>query len=334
VAIAGRPFSADGVDYPAGSWIVPRAQPGLDAAIADVARELALDVRAAAPPGDVARHDSALPRIGVWVPWADTDAMGWVRYTLDREKVPYVYLRDEDVRAGGLRRKVDVILYGPFSRLDLQGQIHGIAPADGPMAFAATREFPSLGKPVGSDDITGGPGYVGLESIRRFVDEGGALLTLGNGSLLALEGGLVRGVRRAATTRVFTPGSELKMTFESPGHPISYGYGAGTSVFRNDEHVYDLPLRWTTMAYCTSCLDGPVDRRFVVATWGGDGPLVVSGGMRGESDLAGHPAILDVPLGGGHVVAYNFSPIHRDMTRSDHRLLWNAILNWDVVPRP
>jgi hypothetical protein len=72
----------------------------------------------------------------------------------------------------------------------------------------------------------------------------------------------------------------------------------------------------------------------VVATWGGDGPMVVSGGMRGEPDLAGHPAILDVPQGRGHVVAYNFSPIHRDMTRSDHRLLWNAILNWDVVPRP
>jgi hypothetical protein len=335
VGIAERPFTAGGVDYPAGSWIVPRAaQPGIDAAMEGVARDLALDVRAGAPPGDVARHDAKLPRIGVWVPWADTDAMGWVRYTLDREKVPFVHLRDEDVRAGNLRRKVDVIVYGPFSRLDLQGQIHGIAPVDGPMAFAATREFPSLGVPVASDDITGGPGYVGLEAIRRFVDEGGALLTLGNGSLLALEGGLVRGVRRASTTRVFTPGSELKITFERPAHPIAHGYGAGTSVFRNDEHVYDLPLRWTTMAYCTSCLDGPVDRRYVVATWGGAGPMVVSGGMRGESDLAGHPAILDVPQGRGHVVAYNFSPIHRDMTRSDHRLLWNAILNWDVVPRP
>ena len=82
------------------------------------------------------------------------------------------------------------------------------------------------------------------------------------------------------------------------------------------------------MAYCTSCLDGPVDRGPVVATWGGGGDMVVSGGMRGEADLRGHPAILDLTVGRGRVVAYNFSPIHRDMNRSDYRLLWNAILNW------
>ena len=45
------------------------------------------------------------------------------------------------------------------------------------------------------------------------------------------------------------------------------------------------------------------------------------------------PAILDVPVGRGHVVAYNFTPIHRDMNRSDHRFLWNAILNWNALPR-
>src|SRR5438876_6389548 len=34
------------------------------------------------------------------VPWADTDSIGWIRYILDQRKVPYVYLRDEDIRAG------------------------------------------------------------------------------------------------------------------------------------------------------------------------------------------------------------------------------------------
>jgi hypothetical protein len=27
-------------------------------------------------------------------------------------------------------------------------------------------------------------------------------------------------------------------------------------------------------------------------------------------------------------VTYNFNPMHRDLNRSDYRLLWNAILNW------
>jgi Zinc carboxypeptidase len=333
VGIAGKAFRSGSIDYPAGSWIVPR-QDGLRAALESVARELALDFRGAGKAPEVPRHDAPLPRLGVWVPWADTDLMGWIRLVLDHEAIPYTYLRDEDVRAGGLKQKVDVILYGPFSRLELQGQIHGIAPTDGPMAFDKTPETPSLGAPVSSSDITGGPGYVGLEAVRRFVDEGGVLLTLGGGSTLALEGGLVGGVQRALDTHVFTPGSELRLTFARPDHPIAYGYGRETSVFRNDEHVYNLPLRWDIMAYCTSCLEGPVDRRFVVSTWGGSGPMVVSGGMRGEADLAGRPAILDVPIGRGRVVAYNFSPIHRDMNRSDYRLLWNAILNWTALDAP
>jgi len=275
-----------------------------------------------------------LPRIGLWVPWADTDMMGWIRYVFDQHQIPYVYLRDEDLRAGGLRDQVDVILYGPFSRLELAGQIHGIAATDGPVPFRATPEFPSLGKPVSSDDITGGPGYQGLAQLQEFVEQGGVLLTLGGGSTLALEGGLVRGVPRAQVKDVFTPGAELRASFTLPHHPIAYGYGAETAVFRTNLPVYDTPRRWLTMAYCTSCLTGPEDTRHVVMVWGGSGDMVVSGGMRGEKELSGKPAILDIPLGDGHVVTYNFNGIHRDMNRGDYRLVWNAVINWNALPRP
>jgi hypothetical protein len=86
------------------------------------------------------------------------------------------------------------------------------------------------------------------------------------------------------------------------------------------------------MAYCTSCLTGPVDERHVVMVWGGKGKMVVSGGMRGEDDLAGHPAILDTPTGEGHIITYNFNGIHRDMVPGERRLVWNAILNWNALP--
>ena len=38
-----------------------------------------------------------------------------------------------------------------------------------------------------SDDITGGIGFEGLANLKRFVEDGGLLVTLGNGSQLALE---------------------------------------------------------------------------------------------------------------------------------------------------
>ena len=338
VEITERAFRVGARDYPAGTWILA-PQAGLDEALAPVAEELALDVDSTPTVPDVPRHDAPAPRIGVWVPWADTDSIGWLRYTLDRRSVPYTYLRDEDIRAGGLRERVDVILYGNVD-LDLQGQIHGIAATAGPMAFAATPEFPSLGRPAASDDITGGPGWAGLAALTHFVEEGGTLLTLGNGSALVLEGGLVRFVRRAWDTGIRTPGAELRARFAKQNHPLAYGYGDTTSVFRFDYPVYDLPRRWQRMAYCTSCLDGPVDMRSVVLQWGaaargehdaagpGAETMVVSGGVLGEDVLEGRPAILAVPKGEGTVVAYNFNPMHRDLNRSDYRLLWNAILNW------
>jgi hypothetical protein len=54
---------------------------------------------------------------------------------------------------------------------------------------------------------------------------------------------------------------------------------------------------------------------------------------RDEHELQGRPAILAVPRGEGMIVAYNFNPMHRDLNRPDHRLLWNGILNWQSVRR-
>jgi hypothetical protein len=87
------------------------------------------------------------------------------------------------------------------------------------------------------------------------------------------------------------------------------------------------------MAYCTTCLDGPIDARSVVLQWGGhDGaPFVVSGQAWGEDNLIGRPAILDSPVGHGHVVAFNFNPLHRDINLGDHRMVWNAIINWQAI---
>jgi len=336
VEIAEQAFVQNKIHYPQGSWLISaldeQSSPDLIATVNALSEEMALDFRSVRDFPDVPRHEATVPRIGLWVPWADTDMMGWIRYIFDREHIPYTYLRDEDVRAGALRDQVDVIVYGPFSRLDLAGQISGIAAINGPIPFRASEEFPSLGKPVASDDITGGPGYAGLAQIQQFVESGGVLLTLGAGTTLALEGGLVRNVPRTAGSKVFTPGSELRATFNQPGHPIAYGYGKETAVFRTDLPVYQTPRRWLTMAYCTSCLTGPVDERHVVMTWGGEGAMVVSGGMRGESELAGHPAILDTPVKLGHIVSYNFNGIHRDMNPGDFRLVWNAIINWNALP--
>src|SRR6185295_18738987 len=105
----------------------------------------------------------------------------------------------------------------------------------GPMPYKKTAATPSFGTPAESDDITGGIGWEGLAELQRFVEDGGLLVTLGSGSMLALEGGIVRGVRRAkggpslrldegGDTVTRTPGAHVRVTFARPEHPVAYGY--------------------------------------------------------------------------------------------------------------
>ncbi|HEY2807832.1 MAG TPA: M14 family zinc carboxypeptidase [Steroidobacteraceae bacterium] len=349
VQIAERPFSLNGIDYPAGSWILA-AQSGLPQAAHAVAERLGLEFARAAAVPEVPRHEAPVPRLGLWVPWADTDTIGWARYTLDQRHIPYAYVRDEDIRAGKLKDKYDVLVYGHVD-LELAEQIEGLYKHWGPMPFKKTSATPSLGTPASSDDITGGIGYSGLAELQKFVDSGGLFITLGNGTMLALEGGLVRGVRREAggvprtsgggaaamaaaqNSETKTPGSHVRVSFAREDHPIAYGYAPRTHVFRQNFALYSVPRSWLRMAYCTVCLDGPVDRSSIVLEWGDreGAPFVVSGQAWGESNLFGRGAIMDFHVGRGHIITYNFNPLHRDLNRGDQRLLWNAIINWRAI---
>jgi hypothetical protein len=348
VEIAEKAFKAGDRDYPAGSWIIAD-QKGLADALGKAAAELAIDCDGVpAVPEGVARHESKLPRVAVWHTWADTEAVGWIRFVFDREKVPYAYIRDEDVRAGRLRDKYDVIIFG-HNYLGLQDQIHGIDKKFGPMAYTKTKETPNLGVPDASADITGGIGWLGMAKIEEFLGAGGVLVTLGNGSALALEGGLVRDVGRKSGA-FFTPGSELKVKFTRPDHPLAYGSPEVTSVFRSWGPVYDIArasrqsvvMQWGTKLRAEDreeekpeAAGGPVltkeQKDAKEAAKRAEVKMLVSGALKGEDELEGRPAIMDFPVGKGRVVAFNFNPIHRDLNRSDHRFLWNALLNWNFL---
>ena len=335
IEIAEQEFSAGGDDYPAGSWILPE-QDGLRDELDKVALEFALAFESVRRVPDVPRHEAPLPSIAVWHTWDDTESTGWIRYTLDQQGIPYEYIRDDDVRAGDLGQH-DVILFGN-NDLDLVEQIHGIDKRFGPMPYTRTSEFPSHGVPDASDDITGGIGWEGMANLERYLDDGGMLITLGNGSALPLEGGLVRGVS-AAGGKAVTPGSELQTTFLKTEHPIAYGYPELTSAFRSDYTVYDvrrsdrdrIVLQWGTKPVKDDRDEDAEEEDDTDEEEEEESELVISGGVKEGDDLEGHPAILDLPAGDGKVIAYNFNPMHRDLNHSDYRFLWNAMLNWQYL---
>jgi hypothetical protein len=194
------------------------------------------------------------------------------------------------------------------------------------------------------------------------------LVTLGGASNIVIEAGLARGVRAASTQELHTPGVEIRARFPRPDHPIAYGYPETTSVFRQDLTLHqtrEADLGWVVLQWGTEPLAYHDEKSMDDGPWGvGDElehearegesklpshvqaepepapvhveeqTLVISGGMTGESELEGRPAILDIPLGRGRIVAFGFDPIHRTLPRSDFRLIWNTLLNWNDLPRP
>ena len=57
--------------------------------------------------------------------------------------------------------------------------------------------------------------------------------------------------------------------------------------------------------------------------------LLISGMLAGASELANRPAIVDVPVGRGHVVMFATNPMWRHQTQGEFFLLFNAALNYD-----
>jgi hypothetical protein len=354
VDAAEAAFEAGGVRYPPGSWIVQAPRE----AVEEVAARLGLSFQATAALPAVRRHVVDLPRLALLHNWTSTQDAGWARYTLDQEKLEYTLISDADLKRGGLEERFDVILF-PNSRGDFAELVHGIDPRYGPLAYTRTPEFPSHGIPDAADDITGGMGFEGLMSLDRFVRQGGVLVALANSGVLAVDGGLVRGVSRVPPGGFNTPGSEVRAKVLRPEHPLAYGYEETTSVFRGNGPVWDVDkadrgrvvLQLGTKEVETDAPEKPAGTPSGEAIEVEDAdapaapaveekkaekkkePFVLSGFVKGEEAIDGKPAILDVPVGQGRVILFSFNPLHRYLNHSDFRFVYNALLNWNDLPR-
>ena len=62
--------------------------------------------------------------------------------------------------------------------------------------------------------------------------------------------------------------------------------------------------------------------------------LLISGGLAGGEELANTPALVDAPLGSGHVVMFNINPMWRHQTHGSFFLVFNAVLNYKNLSPP
>lgn len=330
ISVADAPFTLDGASYPAGTFIIENAT----APVRDSVRALGLDGVATGAPLPAVRHGVVLPRVAVMHSWLETQNEGWVRYAFDRMGIRYTYISDQALRSPTALDRFDVVVYphvnGPVTAL-----VNG-RPMIGPaIPWKRTPLTPNIGRLDETDDIRPGMGLDGAAALRRFVERGGLLVTEGNSTRLPIELGFTTTVGVSPTQRLQARGGIYRATIADSTSHITDGYHAGTlPVYFNQGPLLSVVPRDTLQR--DEGVNGTIiasreraRARSIVSFARSAGDLLISGLLTGGDEMAGRAAVVDAPVGRGHVVMFGIRPLWRWETQGTFAMPLNAIANWN-----
>lgn len=169
--------------------------------------------------------DAKLPRIALMHTWLDTQTEGWWRMALDQLHVKYDYISTQDAaKIANLRSKYDVILFGPIGGVSSQQIVDGMPMWGNAMPWKTSKLTPNIGRIDSTDDIRPGLGSNGLANLKRFVSEGGLLVTAEDTAKFAIDEGMAPGVFVTPTEKLKVVGSVLQARFVDRHSPIAASY--------------------------------------------------------------------------------------------------------------
>jgi hypothetical protein len=328
-------FTVGGQTFAAGTVIVPLAGAGRDAErlVATALDSLGLTAVASRDVPIVARHELDAPRIGLVHTWVNTQDEGWVRYVFDRLAIPYTYLSTQQLRDSSKLASIDVLVF-PNAGRDSRSLVTGMPMAGPPVPWKRTTETPNLGGLDSTDDVRPGIGMEGLMRLDAWVRRGGLLITEGGTVAVPVEAGFGRAVRIVDSRQLRARGAVFRSQVRDPQSPIAYGYADTLPVYFSQAPL--LQVDSMTSRGSEQARDPTVIRdmwrsqpRVVVRFHPRADSLAISGLLDGGSELAGRPAVVDVPHGDGHVVLFAIRPFWRWETQGSFALAFNAILNWN-----
>lgn len=322
-------FSAGGRSWPAGTYIVPA-----DNRTRTAIRDLGLTGVAIASAPTARTHDVRPPRVALVHSWLETQNEGWVRYAFDQLGVPYTYISDQSLGAQGRLDAFDVLVF-PHVNGSAQTLINGRPMTGPPIPWKKTALTPNLDKWDTTDDIRRGMGLEGAAALRRFVDRGGVLITTGNTSRLPMTLGFNPTVSEAEARTLRARGAIFRAKGDTTGSPILYGYERSTfPVYFNQSPLLSVQPRDTTgrLDAVDPAIVADIERqrgRIVLRFHDKADSLLVSGLLVNGSEMAGRAAVVDAPVGRGHVVLFGIRPMWRWQSQGTFALLLNTMVHWD-----
>ncbi|MEJ7759031.1 MAG: M14 family zinc carboxypeptidase [Gemmatimonadaceae bacterium] len=330
LSVSDAPFTAGGASYPAGTFIVENASQRSR----DAVSQLGLAAVSSGGRITAAMHAVTLPRIALMHSWIETQNEGWIRFALEQMGVPFTYISEQTLRRASALDKYDVVVY-PHVSAPASSLINGRPMVGPPIPWKKSAATPHLGKWDETDDIRPGMGLDGLSALRKFVERGGLLLTTGSTSRLPIEMGFNPTVSVTATTRLNARGAIFRAQTVSTASPVLYGYDKATfPVYFNQSPVMAVTPR-DTAANVDGIDSGILDQRermrakVILRFHEKADSLLVSGLLVAGDELAGKAAVVDAPVGKGHVLLFGIRPLWRMESQGSFALAVNAIANWN-----
>ncbi|MBI4462277.1 MAG: hypothetical protein HY653_05170 [Acidobacteria bacterium] len=290
-----EPVDATGWRFPPGTILVrPGSVRDLRAQVEEFVSKLGLLVAEVERPLQARALRLRAPRVGLYQPWMASMDEGWTRWLLEQYGFDYKTLHNEDIKAGKLAERFDVLIF-PGDRNKRQI-------VEGNMRKWTRPEY------------KGGIGEEGIEAVREFVRAGGTLVLFDESTEFALETLAlpVKDALRGLRAEEFScPGSLLKIHLDTH-HPIAYGMPPeATAVFVNSR-AFDLAPGFSY-----------TDAR-VIARYPATNPLQ-SGWLRGPEHLQDRIAAAEVSYEKGRVVLIGFRAQFRAQPHNTFKLLFNSI---------
>ena len=274
-------------------------------ALQEIAASTGVDFAALdADPSGVS-HTVAQQRIGMYQRFYGGNMdEGWTRWLLEDFGFEYTSLFDDDITAGDLHERWDVIILPADSKQMMLGPTEG---------GGGGRGADPSGTPP---DYRSGFGEAGAEALELFVENGGTLVTFAQAGDLVLDEFDVP-VRNAVAgvwgNDFWSPGSTLKVKVDTTS-PFAYGMPEdGLAAYLAGGQVYE------TVPGARSS-----DVRRVVTYI--DRDILQSGWLLGEEAIANKAAMVSVRHGQGTIVMIGFRAQHRAQTHGTFKLFFNALV--------
>ena len=293
----------------AGTFYVT-AKPTTRAALEKIAKEVGVEFEAAtsAPAGD----SSALRklRIALFDRYGGMMPSGWTRLVFENFEFPFEVVYPNDLNAGNLRAKYDVIVF-------TDGAISAGAPGGGGRGGGgggADQNIPQqYQRMLGSINAqTTGP------KLKEFAEQGGTIIAIGGSTditewlNLPLRDHLAHlGTGQERNRKFYVPGSVLRATVDNT-HPLAHGLPSEVDVFFDNSPVFALGPQASQMG-------------IRAIAWYANRTPLRSGWAWGQEHLEGGIAAVDVPMGRGHIYLFGPEINFRAQPHGTFKFLFNGL---------